>query len=432
MEQPVADRMRHLILNALPKLEVTDANRLNSGAELWTTIGPLADFVGNKFPAWIRSDYAAVHVYFSLSHALKNRGVLTKAGRLSDICSPSELPAIADEVCKFWQSVPIDYEFLFPLASAEGYEAPTPIAPGITLKTFPKATDNPYSGLSGLITAPLGNLPSFLNLANLESDAAGTCLSVVGKGVMDLIDEAEIPASSAIRKAKIVLQLAKVERIGRSHSTPQAGKGPEVAIAILPSNERSQLRLPHLFHTSIGLFTWSHSLTDLPQAEFVAKFRRVAKVLKGSDNWNGVGRKHKGKPTPQDYEDQQCARIATAAEWLFDAQHATASATTLVQTAIAFESLYPARKLEKGVEPEPIVSTLSNRVAYSLGRSSAQRENIREGISEFYAMRSSVVHSGGTTLSTGQRMHLSYAQAVLTRALRHEMALATFEEGTSK
>lgn len=115
---------------------------------------------------------------------------------------------------------------------------------------------------------------------------------------------------------------------------------------------------------------------------------------------------------------QHCARIATAAEWLFDAEHEPESATTFVQTAIAFEALYG------GGKSDPVVETLSNRLAYALGKTPQHRDFLREKFTEFYGIRSAVVHSGASRLTGEQRNILLFVRnSVLRDALKHELEL---------
>jgi Apea-like HEPN len=114
---------------------------------------------------------------------------------------------------------------------------------------------------------------------------------------------------------------------------------------------------------------------------------------------------------------QHYARIATAAEWMFDAETEAATAMTFVQVAIAFEALYG------GSKDDSIGKTLSNRVVYSLGKSPANREDHISAFLEFYSTRSIVVHSEATRLSKLQRTQFANGKQMLRQCLRHEMAL---------
>ena len=113
---------------------------------------------------------------------------------------------------------------------------------------------------------------------------------------------------------------------------------------------------------------------------------------------------------------RHCARIATAAEWLFDAR-SESSPTGLVQTAIAFEALYG------GAKGESVVETLANRIAYTLGRTPQHREWLVESFTDFYDTRSKVVHNGASRLTNEQKVQLGSTQRVLKELLRHELRL---------
>jgi Apea-like HEPN len=123
------------------------------------------------------------------------------------------------------------------------------------------------------------------------------------------------------------------------------------------------------------------------------------------------------------------ARIATAAEWLFDAErNESESATTFVQTAIGYEALYG------GSKGEPVVQTLANRFAYSLGRTPQSREFLRDWFEEFYEVRSQVVHNGASRLTGKQRKLLSIMLGLLRETLQHELGLvsAAIHHGTPR
>jgi hypothetical protein len=115
--------------------------------------------------------------------------------------------------------------------------------------------------------------------------------------------------------------------------------------------------------------------------------------------------------------DDHCARIATAAEWLFDAEYQPKSATTLMQTAIALEALHG------GGERDPIRSTLANRIAYSLGVTAAERTELMSFVHRFHDTRSSVVHRGASRLNGDQPFNWMPGRTFCRKRLRHEMRL---------
>jgi hypothetical protein len=156
-----------------------------------------------------------------------------------------------------------------------------------------------------------------------------------------------------------------------------------------------------------------------PQAPLADRLSVVGLILAREGQWDPVvSRQAKSAvEAAQAQLDRHCARIATAAEWLFDATHDQASATTFVQTAIGFEALYG------GAKGEPVIETLANRVAYSLGTSPQSREQPARAFAEFYNTRSAVVHNGASRLTIDQQRQLTNAQSTLQKALRHEMRL---------
>jgi hypothetical protein len=156
-----------------------------------------------------------------------------------------------------------------------------------------------------------------------------------------------------------------------------------------------------------------------PQASLGDRLSVAGLILAREGQSDPTVRKHAKSPVeaaPTEL-DRHCARIATAAEWLFDATHEQASATTFVQTAIGFEALYG------GAKGEPVIETLANRVAYSLGTSPQSREQTARAFTKFYDTRSAVVHSGASRLTMEQQRQLSGSQSTLKKALRHEMRL---------
>jgi hypothetical protein len=136
-----------------------------------------------------------------------------------------------------------------------------------------------------------------------------------------------------------------------------------------------------------------------------------------------VGEKKKAKATDDDHRNSHCSRIATAAEWLFDSEAESAPAMGYVQIAIAFEALCG------GGKNEPVVETIANRVAYSIGKSSGERAHLLKQFREFYNKRSGIVHNGSTRLSREETGLYYWARQTLQRLLITEMEVAgPFEE----
>jgi hypothetical protein len=87
-----------------------------------------------------------------------------------------------------------------------------------------------------------------------------------------------------------------------------------------------------------------------------------------------------------------------------------------VQVAIGFGAL------NGGDINDPIKKTRSNRVAYSLSRTSGEQEELADLLVKFYD-RSKIVHAGASRLNVEQRKQFEFGKDLLNRCLKHELSL---------
>jgi hypothetical protein len=406
--------MKELILAALPNLEVSKERYLT--AANIETLAPVSELIAKQYPLWVDAD-DPLYSFFTISSVLRSSGLLEKPGLLKDTADPERLEAAADAFIGFWEDVPYTYEFVFPLPSLEPREPAQQIAQGVSFKTCARSDagliDVPQqSPLSGLFGFPNSSLMQRPQVRCLFIEAKGVLLSAIGSAPT---------LATAIRKAKIVIELGIALGALRSAwtegirdvtaATVRALTGPPVEFDRVPLEESFAEALPQTHRAlapSDGAAVASLSETLAP----------VGVVLDHYERWDPEKEPSKKGPEAWKwYFDEHCARIVTAAEWLFDARNDGHSPTTFVQTAIAFEAIYG------GAKSEQIVETLTNRIAYTLGRAPQERLLLAEEFREFYSTRSKVVHRGASRLTGPENRQLIYAQNVLRRALRHELEL---------
>jgi hypothetical protein len=157
------------------------------------------------------------------------------------------------------------------------------------------------------------------------------------------------------------------------------------------------------------------------QAEAVAKMMRpVGRVMNFAQRAESLTRKARRTMLENIELDVavHCGRVATAAEWLFDAESESPSATTFVQVAIAFEALLG------GERGEPITETIANRVAYLLGQTPSERNEYEQRFKTFYDLRSKIVHQGQSRLSATDSKVFFNGKELLKQALDYELKLA--------
>jgi hypothetical protein len=367
-----------------------------------------ADFVLRVLADSVADEHAEYYVYRSVAAVLEERSLLARAGRLSDILAPPDRNAVAEAVCALWDELPRQYHFLFPLPGV-AFELDATITPGVDLVTV----DRSEVDWQGMSTRP-GHAPHDIEAGSVSA------MRVTGAGLVQFGGVYDPPVATAIRRAKIVLQLGEVERVFRFEPFLAFKFPPRMAKYSPPfgiEGTTGEVNLPAGFANAVTeIIPWRREELLGPM-RVDHRLDRVGTVLAGDEECEKHHDLQRSRPKADDPVNQHCARIATAAEWLFDSEHEVQSATTFVQAAIALESLYG------GDVDEPVGKTLSNRLAYALGKSPQEREQLHALFESFYKTRSRVVHSGVSRLNVGARQQLLEARTVLKKALAHELSL---------
>jgi hypothetical protein len=398
-------RMHELSLQVLDGLEMGSSDLNTSGTH--AALRPLTKFVEENFEQWVDPFFAFIDAFVSVENAVNSLEISAPPGPLRDALSADQRQLAAERVVEFWDAVPKTYEFIFPLPAFPLFGNDIEIAPGLKLKNVAQSM---VDGATMGVGVPLNTLAG-------GPQPLMACLEVSGKGLMIFANAADPAAASAIRRAKVVLQLGEVEDVFTLSETKFR---PPHHIDHVPNDSTHAVVLPAALAGALARLTATPSEVQ-PQATLADRLPVVGLILSREGQWDPTASKKAKSPVEaaQAELDRHCARIATAAEWLFDATHDQASATTFVQTAIGFEALYG------GAKGEPVIETLANRVAYSLGTSPQSREQTARAFTQFYDTRSTVVHSGASRLTMEQQRQLSSAQSTLKNALRHEMCLVS-------
>jgi|HubBroStandDraft_4_1064222.scaffolds.fasta_scaffold15379_6 hypothetical protein len=400
-------RMKEIVLAVLPNLTISDTGYLEI-ADLTAELEPLAKYIAKNFDEWIDVDF--LHAYVSVIDAITAQGLTP--GPLGQVSTEAQREAIAQSVTDYWAGVPYTYEFAFQLPALDPFANPVEIAQGVTFKNVlieqPAPLGIPFLG-GGLLGDAMAN-----EAAPAPPPQQRACLAVSSKGLMQLGFTGGVTDNAAIRRAKIALQLGMMAGVFDTGPTEGRNFAPvsEAAVSTLqgPLPMSNKIRIPASFGSVLSRVRRAEGSPPL-----VETLRPVGAVLTYEDR---TGRRPSRNPREiaEAHFARHCARIATAAEWLFDAEGEW-TPTALVQTAIAFEALYG------GSKQDPVVETLSNRVAYTLGTSPQAREELIDSFITFYGTRSKVVHSGASRLTREQQGHLARAIAILHQAFRHELRL---------
>jgi hypothetical protein len=357
---------------------------------------------------------------------VEEEGLKDQSGRLVDLVDEPVRKRIAQEFADWWRSVPRKYSIDFPLPAVKWVgDQPIAIGPGIELAyVVNKGTAAPITG--GL----LSGLGSPLLSALAQQDTTTCVLRMDCLGLIAVLTPDQLTVSRAIRRAKQVLQLALIVGAFETGYTGAAASQSVTAQDRGSPEEKLTILLPGGFASTLAKLVFSDPLPKAGVTEAAAQiaentarreqqFSRIGKIVHGATLASGVKEAARGKSqlSREDYVNLHCARIVTACEWLQDSESETSSAMAYVQVAIGFEALYG------GGKGEPVVETLANRVAYSLGRLSEERAELRSAFVDFYDKRSSIVHNGSSLLDSDETKQLAWGKGTLRKALTHELGV---------
>lgn len=427
MHKGALNRMRELVRAAIDTVVLNDERMTFS--DDYKSVIALADFISRNFAEY--TSEALGDVYYTLYRHVGSLGLLAKSGALAETASEVQRNELADKFCGWWDRVPRKYQFVFPLPIFE-----TPPEHFLPVRVGTRATlDRFVFDKEELLSRPLNYLA--LLGGGLGGARAPHALSLLieSKGICTQGGASESAMAAAIRAAKVFVVLGRVVGVlsDRPPTEQLISTPSEIVYTDLEDGgTRRNATPPGRFLQSLAKFRLvlgaNETVETVPGSlETAARFaetlgNRLKRVGQTFDNAAMVDvLRRKNNPTDEEKEALEvavhCGRLATAAEWLFDAESDAPTATAFLQVAIAFETLYGAE------DDEPITETLANRVAYTLGKSPTARGNLYAGFREFYRRRSKIVHTGASRLSAGDLGKLRWGKEVLESVLRHEISL---------
>lgn len=329
---------------------------------------------------------------------------------------------IADGVHAFWSSVPRTYMYRFPLVSLTKTPATVlsvACGSGITLDIDGDPGANKLGALTRLLEGPI----------------LGPSLAIETSGYSLFGGEDDVCSQLAISACKVTVALGEV--LGIFASEYQFGKEQPTKASQreATATRATSMSMPHDFGRALSRVVFARRALQTPGTILTPAHERsaaelheyVGRYLTKVGTIIGKARVHLTKKVPANETGEQrrarvdsehCARIATAAEWMFDANSGAVSAMSYVQLAIAFEALYG------GTKDDPVVETLSNRLVYGLASSEVERDTLAQRFHVFYGKRSRIVHSGASRLMPDETELFRWGMDTLRRALAHEIGLA--------
>lgn len=121
-----------------------------------------------------------------------------------------------------------------------------------------------------------------------------------------------------------------------------------------------------------------------------------------------------------DVTSSDVGEILTACEWLFDSEVSDNETIAFLEVCMGIEAILGAYGKERSV-----THTLADRLAYTLGKSRADRRTLAERFVQFYDVRSDLVHGRVAVLEPKQKIELSWGKLRLAELIRREIQLQT-------
>ena len=117
-------------------------------------------------------------------------------------------------------------------------------------------------------------------------------------------------------------------------------------------------------------------------------------------------------------ESTAAKKLRMACEWSFDALVEESAPMAVVKICIALESIYGDSNSEAGV-----TKTLTDRCAYFLANSHANRVEISNSVKDLYQLRSKIVHGVESRLNAQGRELLELGRHLLRQSINKELVL---------
>lgn len=116
-------------------------------------------------------------------------------------------------------------------------------------------------------------------------------------------------------------------------------------------------------------------------------------------------------------------KVRATARWLMNSYLSENNLLAYIQATTAIEILLGEKKY---TDTLGIQNLISNRMAYSIAKSPAERNEIISKFKEIYDTRSNIVHNGAEELGDTAQDDLKQLQNYIHRLLRHEIDLASY------
>lgn len=365
----------------------------------------------------IESDIYSIfidHVYRGLVEKYPDDNEIT--GKLKDLLSPEQFSALSDSICRYFGSIPREYDVYLPLPSVQEIEFESlEIFNGVWLKSFSKPEDIPgghQQGLLGLFSNKFETNKVYLCVR--EKGYSGG--SIENSCTREALSDFKLLLHAGIFRMLFKLEEKKPVGLGLmgSYGHHQIPKVSLISVDLHAGEDRvisSEL--------SLDLTRFVHKVCLDTDMEFVAKARDSGEEQFKTLFVNIF--KKSAQLTQQ--KSEHASPIKSAIEWAIDSRAEENQTLSFIQNCIGLECV-----LGDDVGDLPVTATLADRCSYLIGTDPKGRKTIREKFKKLYKIRSKLVHGNVSRLSEDANEYHRWGQVILDFAISKEIKNYKIEE----
>lgn len=356
-------------------------------------------------------DIAESNFFSTLSQSLD---ITPKSRRVAEMLSEEKMETIVNAVVEYFLSLPRQYAFFFPLGEDPTGLGTVPFSSDILFCDFPQGSAAVFHE-TGPDFQPI-NHPETTH--KVRTDSAYLCVQTSGLFSPNI---GRGPTAKAIARAKQFLLLSRMGRY--APGPPRWGAGFKTGFVIdveLGLEKGSAIVLPDTM--SRALAEWGLGWWLDPEESVSDDLRQNAEALNEVELMT-LALRNDLQIAFQVLEQRESSAIKLPAgilrvcEWALDAMFSLNEPQRVFLLGMAFEAL-----IGGGLKKQASVTErLSDRLAYLIGVSDEDREQIRIDFMKFYDLRSKVAHGDKDTLNESERKDFWRAFKLFERAMIREL-----------
>jgi hypothetical protein len=331
-----------------------------------------------------------------------------RAGRVGDLLNPDLLGKFTNEAIAFLRSLPRQYQFFFPIGEDGCGRGLYPITADLSVCEFPEDTSLSIHE-SGPNFQQLDSIDPELT-HRVRGNSAYLCVRSTG------LFSARSNCRTTAGAIALIKQFLLLSRLGcyTPYFRPKRFKTGFVIDDTEEPSQASAIVLPNSVGHALAEWGWNwwtepeDIAADCSEYASASSEAEIMTLGLRSDLRTAVE-----ATTTGDAESLRPPGFSRACGWTLDAIYESDESLRALLIGMAFEALLGGGLKKQGSQTE----RLCDRLAYLVGRSQSDRNEVHREFYNFYSLRSEIAHGDKNILSEHDRRILSKALGLLGKTL---------------